>query len=312
MTLSRTSRREKLRNYIFETKTVNGSRARVAFIALARLLKKTFPRQRAIFDKLLEACSGRKLIIRNTIGTFRIRPTDDSLAKAMPHFEKKCHGWLKGDRRKLFIDIGANSGFYTILAARTCGYDAVVSFEPNPAVYELLEENVILNNLQHRVKCFRLAVGEKSQRLPFRRYMSHTGLSGFIESESDTEAKNHEQHEVVEIETWAFDELAEKLHINVVDIAYIKIDVEGFEYSVLRGMRRTLSEIGNVKLMIEISEKSRLREQTMSLMKELGFSMQDKIGINYLFAKGAVCSAAGVIGNSSQEGLESVPAPIPT
>jgi FkbM family methyltransferase len=278
--------REKAQNYLIGTKVLNGSKTQLIYIILLRLLKKWFPSRRLLFDKLLKGSSDRKFLVRNVIGTFCVSPVNDSLAKAMPHFEKTCHHWLKNDRTHLFVDIGANTGFYTILATGRYGYDKALSFEPNPEVYRTLEQNLKLNGLQTRVRCFNLALGEKRQVLPFCRYASHTGLSRFIESESEIKHKDREDHEIVEIETVSFDDFVTTHDINVMEIDFVKIDVEGFEYNVLKGMRRTLSLISNVKLFVEINPKNKNREQTTDLLSEFGFIAQDRTGMNHLFVKG--------------------------
>ena len=276
---------EKTRNYLVGTKILNGSKAQLIYILLLRLLKKWFPSKRLLFDKLLKGSSGRKLLVRNAIGTFCVSPVNDSLGKAMPHFEKTFHHWLKNDRTRLFIDIGANIGFYTILATGRYGYGKALSFEPNPEVYRMLEQNLKLNGLQTRAKCFNLALGQKRQVLPFCRYVSHTGLSRFIESESEIKHKDREDYDIVKIETVSFDDFVTIHNINVMEIDFVKIDVEGFEYNVLKGMTRTLSLISNVKLFVEIDPKNENPEKTMDLLSEFGCILQDKTGKNHLFVK---------------------------
>lgn len=300
--------REKIYTYLFETEVISGSKIKLIFTALLRFLSKKCPKERALFDKFLKSNSDQEMIIRNAIGTFLVLPTDDSVGKAMPYFEKRCHEWLKNDRKKLFIDVGASIGFYTILAAGRYGYGAVVSFEPNPKIYQVLEENVALNNLQHRVKCINAALGEKREILPFRRYLWHTGRSGFTGNDVIS-GIGAEEHEVIHIETSVFDDVMEEQNIETRDIALIKIDVEGFEYSVLKGMVRTLRQVNDVSLFVEVSGK--FKEQTMNLLGELGFILQERIGINHLFIKGTPCLETSAI-SAYKENLNSAALPAAT
>src|SRR5688572_27417451 len=56
------------------------------------------------------------------------------------------------------LDVGANIGFYTILMSKLS--DFVYAYEPEPTNYELLRENILLNNLKN-VEFFDSAVGEQ-------------------------------------------------------------------------------------------------------------------------------------------------------
>ncbi len=61
-------------------------------------------------------------------------------------------------RDDLFVDVGANIGAYTVLAAGVAGAKAI-SFEPGPEAFGYLEQNVKLNDLQQTVTCLNLALG---------------------------------------------------------------------------------------------------------------------------------------------------------
>src|SRR5690606_18092896 len=64
----------------------------------------------------------------------------------------------------LFIDVGANSGAYTILACGAVGCDAY-AFEPVPETFARLTENVRLNAIDGRVRCTGRAVGSTAGTL---------------------------------------------------------------------------------------------------------------------------------------------------
>src|ERR1035441_9849903 len=63
-------------------------------------------------------------------------------------------------QRDLFIDVGANVGSYTILACSAIGAHGY-AFEPVARTYKRLIENVRLNDMQERVKCFNIGIGSE-------------------------------------------------------------------------------------------------------------------------------------------------------
>lgn len=69
-------------------------------------------------------------------------------------------GWLRaGD---VFVDLGANIGYYTVVASRRCGHGGRVwAFEPEPDNFELLGRNIALNALAN-VEAVNAAAGAES------------------------------------------------------------------------------------------------------------------------------------------------------
>ncbi len=118
-------------------------------------------------------------------------------------------------------DIGANIGFYTLwLAALQVPGTRIVSFEPNPSVYEALVENVRLNAYDN-VLTVNAAVGEKDGSVSF-------GVIPDAPSVGSILAKDAEQI-TVPMRTIA-SVLAEH---GLPSCDIIKIDVEGYEYQAL-------------------------------------------------------------------------------
>jgi len=119
----------------------------------------------------------------------------------------------------LFIDVGANVGSYTIWAAES-GAD-VIALEPAADTFTLLMENVALNG--YPVKALRAAAG------------AACGIARFT---SGRDSVNHLDPEgSVQTKMVTIDSLIEDR-----TVAGMKVDVEGFEFEVLRGCERALSE----------------------------------------------------------------------
>jgi FkbM family methyltransferase len=132
-------------------------------------------------------------------------------------------------RGSTVIDVGANLGLYTCLAADLVGPTGrVISFEPNPAVFQRLEANVELNEFGGRVTTVCAAVGAQpgSTQLWIPE-ISH-GLASLGEIPGS---------KVVDVTITTVDD-----HAPATPPALMKVDVEGFELGVLQGAQRMLSD----------------------------------------------------------------------
>lgn len=149
------------------------------------------------------------------------------------------------------IDIGANIGIYTYLASKIVGKRGkVYAFEPSPLSYKKLEKNTCLLS---NVFCFPFAISNKSEKRFF-----NTHRFCFVKEES----KDDICVSSVSLEDFCGDK------INNIDV--IKIDVEGAEVDVIRGMSSLLS-IGHVKLIVEVHPEliTLLGDDISSLTEEL-------------------------------------------
>jgi FkbM family methyltransferase len=131
-----------------------------------------------------------------------------------------------------FLDIGANIGYFSLLAARSAPDGYIVSFEPVSYLFEAFENNVRLNSITN-IKSIKAAVSEKEEtRLIYLSDMDNTGMSSFQKPENYS-GKN-EMVKVVSIDSWFSNSGLTKVDL-------IKIDVEGNELAVLKGMKETVT-----------------------------------------------------------------------
>jgi len=121
-------------------------------------------------------------------------------------------------KNDIVVDVGANIGYYTLLMAKNKAY--VYSYEPEPYNFNLLTKNVILNNFSLNVKLYNKAVSD---------FFGHSKL---VLSEHSTG-----QHKLVNSRfgTKSIDVEVTKIELDRIDFA--KIDVEGAELNVLKGMK---------------------------------------------------------------------------
>jgi len=135
-----------------------------------------------------------------------------------------------------FVDVGANMGSYTILARGVCGA-GTVSYEPVPATFERLQDNLRLNDaLDGRSRLVPAAVG---------------AAPGTLKMSAGQDAMNHvvaaEEASALEVPVVTLDEdlFATPL--------LMKVDVEGFETEVFRGARRHLANPALRALIVELN-----------------------------------------------------------
>jgi len=126
----------------------------------------------------------------------------------------------------VFVDVGANIGYVSRAASRIIGTGGkVVAFEPNPTVFALLQENCArLKN----VTIHNFAVGEQEGVLSLGFRADHTGEASLLASPG-TAGETQVKVPVVTLASYfsTFDAAAK---------IFLKIDVEGFELPVLRGL----------------------------------------------------------------------------
>jgi FkbM family methyltransferase len=157
----------------------------------------------------------------------------------------------RASRRGTIADVGANIGNHALAFARH--FNSVISFEPNPQVWPRVEQNIAINPWA-KVELRKVGLGDAVADLPIFVNDNH-GLSTFLDGELDN-AHGVSAHIAVGDE-----------ELRGVAIDAIKIDVQGFEPNVLRGLRETI--IANRPLIwVEISETT-LHTPTTSALAEL-------------------------------------------
>jgi len=179
----------------------------------------------------------------------------------------------------VFIDIGANVGIYTLLAARITGTQGrVYAFEPEEENFRTLRENVKRNNL-HTVLCVQKALSNTEGTMTFYVNPLNDGGGGLVHSgtyydDKKAWSKKQIQKRFPDVELTkkvavvSFDAFA-KEH-NLTNVFLIKIDVEGGELLVLEGMQDMLEQKCAPRIICEVSEKG---EQIRALVEKHGYAV---------------------------------------
>lgn len=147
------------------------------------------------------------------------------------------HALRAGD---LFIDIGANVGAYTLLAAAT--HARVMSVEPIPRTFNDLCRNIGINGLADQVQLLNLGLGRVDGRLSF------TGDLGTVNHVlAPDEVNNH----ALDVPVRTLDKV-----LSGQAPTLIKIDVEGYETEVLAGGDSAVNSPGLLAMIIELNGSS--------------------------------------------------------
>lgn len=184
-----------------------------------------------------------------------------------PHISNWISRRLKpGD---LFIDIGANVGYYSLLAAHLVGAEGrVIAIEPSPSIRAKLQNNIDLNSYRN-IDVLGYAISSERGKIPF--YMGppeSIGMSSMLQRDELTyegEVECCPLGDLVDAETW------QRAHI-------VKIDVEGAELEVVKSLLPLLPRAHpDLEIYVEISPQwmedgGDGAESLMSLLGKQGFN----------------------------------------
>jgi FkbM family methyltransferase len=194
-----------------------------------------------------------------------------------------------------FIDIGANTGFYSLLASAS-GAKKVFSYEPVPGIFSILKSNVISSKLC--INLYQEAIADQPGQMPI--YLPKNN-SKYIETSASLNPDFRSQHaEKVVIQVRTLDELAVQFKDDALaqqDIFLVKIDVESYELPVLIGGGEFFKNIRPL-IIIELLDTNKDRQEIYDVISAygykafaLGFNSVEKLSFlstssasnNYLF-----------------------------
>ena len=199
--------------------------------------------------------------INDFIFEIDIRESIERKTYFIREYEKKrmdqLHLFSKKINSDILIDIGANIGFYSILSSGRFGQ--IYSFEPNDRNFKLLKKN-IKNNKLNNIQVLNFGLGEKEEVL-----LGNSNTKGeLFQTSGFAISKNNKKGESVLIKKG--DDVLQLKNTTLT----IKIDVEGFEFFVLKGLKSTLINNWCV-LQVEIWEKN--NDEVHNFLKSLGYKM---------------------------------------
>ncbi|RPH96035.1 FkbM family methyltransferase [candidate division KSB1 bacterium] len=165
------------------------------------------------------------------------------------------------------VDIGANFGWYTLIAASLVGPKGhVIAFEPNPDVHNLLHRSLEVNGYQSYTTLERKGVMEVPKVLTFHKWARHQASGNFFWG--NPSPVHNDTTEAIQVECTSLDEYFREHPRGRVDV--IKIDAEGSEPQIIDGADFTLHVNPRIQLLLEYN--SLVRPTAEKLMRK-GFRM---------------------------------------
>ena len=163
--------------------------------------------------------------------------------------------WIKSfNHNDVFFDVGANVGVYSLFSASLYPEMTIWAFEPMKANYAALIQNIEMNRY-HNIKAFRQAIGNRTGWVDLDRGDGARGESGA--QVTDREGR-----------TW----IASIDDLRAAHPDHVKIDIDGQELEVAKGMKRTLPDIKSI--LIEVSTVS--KGPIMDILTAAGFMTDNR------------------------------------
>jgi FkbM family methyltransferase len=196
-----------------------------------------------------------------------------SSGKIEPNVMRFIHKFMLAG--SVFLDIGANFGFYSMLAAQQVGAEGkVYSFEANPFLEQFIEDSAYVNGVKDRVKVINKAVSDHTGAARFG--FSYSGIGGgSLEKgrEKPEEARRVEasKDEIIEVPLTTVDDELPQGTI----VACAKFDVEGAELPALRGMAEVIRRSEHIVIIMEFFPpllRPAGAEGVLDTLKDMGLS----------------------------------------
>jgi FkbM family methyltransferase len=191
--------------------------------------------------------------------------------------------WLQNyiKENDIFYDVGANVGVFSLYSAIKCKAK-VIAFEPMCANFELLNRNIYINKLSESITALNVALNDCSivAKLNVSSFLPGKAGHGFnndLLSPTSTIVEPDFKQGVLGLSMDDFIELFSQPFPN-----HIKIDVDGNEPKILKGMEKTLQDRRLKSIAIELDTENREQDaHVIEVLKAAGFEeLEDKAFFN--------------------------------
>ena len=166
------------------------------------------------------------------------------------------------------LDIGANIGYYSTLISQVAGENGLIlALEPDPESYKYLDKTI--NSLKIKnILPFPIAASDIKQKLPLFISKDNRGDNRLYQ--------NDQLREEIEVDCLTIDEILEGNNLKTLD--FIKIDVQGYEPKVFKGMKKVIKNSEKLILLTEFWPKGILQagenpKDFLRLLRKMEFQL---------------------------------------
>ena len=232
---------------------------------LMQMLCSVAPRRYRVYRLLSRLAADRYKIYRVEGGLIYLNLHESAtmVQRAMNAYEPAKHTLIRRHLRPgmTFIDVGANKGDFTLLAARLAGNSGkVISIEPEPENHTILQRSIELNDYTN-IRVLNVALSDRD---------GTANLQIGSTSGSHTLSPEFNGLRTVAVPTRTLDGVVAEQQLGCVDM--IKIDVQGFELAVLRGASQTLRANPGIILLLDLPKQSEKRRAIAEYLAPFGFT----------------------------------------
>lgn len=191
--------------------------------------------------------------------TMFLSPSDSGISAELFHFgtrEQRATAIMRSEFERIrrnvdqptVLEIGANRGYYAFLAADVLGENArIIALEPDPENFEALNKGIDANGFG-TISATRCAVGDEDTTETLN--IAETSNSHTLQSVDEDDDKY--TGETVETPVRRIPTLIEDRGLQPEDIDVVRMDVEGFESAVFRGMGKLLNADSELLVFVEL------------------------------------------------------------
>jgi FkbM family methyltransferase len=218
--------------------------------------------------KVVALFAGRKLSepltirLRGSGLQFRVRTAMDVWVIKETCLDRDYEGGGRLQDNWTIIDIGAGLGDFTAYAAQRSPRGRVLAYEPFPESFALLRQNVKLNNLRN-VEAQPYAIAAQTGTLPLN--------VGMAEAVQHSTTQSGEK--AIEVQAISLAQVFDEQQVECCD--FLKMDIEGGEYAILREVDASLLKRVR-RLAMEYHDNTPAGQHTelMALLQARGFRVQ--------------------------------------
>jgi FkbM family methyltransferase len=169
------------------------------------------------------------------------------------------------------IDVGAHIGYHSIVAALAAGSTGKVhAFDPQPYNADRVSRNALHNAINNIVVvCAAVGNLDSLVKIPLQDHKDRARLSLASRGPNDLPVS-------IEVPLLRLDTYISRANIGSVKL--LKIDVEGFELEVLRGLGSRIGNCSNIILELLAEQDAHKEEQILNMLWSAGFEIRDVIG----------------------------------